>query len=348
MLASAKKNRQFLVDLFAGEFRGHAIIMDPLGKPFEKPDGDAAVSEAPVKDWLPCTLQMYEDRLRWHLMIGDDSVPWAGSWVGTEFFAACFGAPVKIDGQNIPFALPLVCTSEEADKLEAPSLNVRLIERIFELYYLAQERLGTDVPVGVPDIQSPFDIAALIWRKQDMFIAMREEPEAVKRLVDKCYQLLTSFFTEFKKQFPICSMSHCPYAYGPEELGIWLSEDEAGSMSVRDFEEFCLPTLTRLSEDHGGLFMHCCAAADHQYDNFNKIPNLRGINRVFQAVGPRPAIKAFENRTVIMQAWWNLEKINGLLDMALPGTRFLLNMGPEDPDDSKRTYEALRARCPRS
>ncbi|MEI7902136.1 MAG: hypothetical protein WCK89_17925, partial [bacterium] len=126
--------------------------------------------------------------------------------------------------------------------------------------------------------------------------------DAVKRLVDKCQALLKQFFAEFMREFPNCNLCHCPNAWGPPELGVWLSEDEAGSMSARMFEGFCLPNLNDLSDTFGGLFVHCCATADHQYGGFRKIHHLRGLNRVFQSPGPRPAIQAFSGQTVLTTA----------------------------------------------
>ena len=97
-------------------------------------------------------------------------------------------------------------------------------------------------------------------------------------------------------------------------------------MSPAMLEVFFLPSLNDLSREFGGIFVHCCATADHQYPMFNKVPNLRGINRVFQAAGPRPAIEAFSGRTVLVMGWADERGVCDLLDMALPDTRFLFNV----------------------
>ena len=123
---------------------------------------------------------------------------------------------------------------------------------------------------------------------------------------------------------------------------MWLSEDEAGAMSVPMFEEFCLPSLIALSETFGGLSMHCCATADHQYANF------RALQRLFQEPGARPAIETFSGDTVIVIAGYGEEAVHEMLDLALPDTRFLVNMPAQPLDDARRTYERLRERCPRS
>ena len=113
-------------------------------------------------------------------------------------------------------------------------------------------------------------------------------------------------------------------------------------MSVAMFEEFCLPELVELSEKFGGMFMHCCAAADHQYPSFRKIPNLRGLNRVFQAPGPRPAIEAFAGETVLMVAWTHEEKAREILAMAQPESRFLFSMSAASLEEAKGMVGRLR------
>ena len=348
MDALTLRNRRFLTDLFAGPFPGHGIIMDiEPGGTGRFRYGDFTRPERPLADWLPLLLQDYEDRVKWQEELGDDSVPYVVLQTGTELFAAAFGCPVHLYESDPPAAQPLVTAPDEADALEVPDLEAPPFDRVFEMARMVRERVGPEVPIRVPDIQSPFDIAALIWHKEDFFVATLTEPDAVKRLVDKCHCLLKAFFDRFIREVGECTLNHCPYAWAPPGLGIGLSEDEAGSMSAAMFEEFCLPGLVELSETYGGLFVHCCATADHQYENFRRIPNLRGLNRVFQEPGPKPAIEAFSGETVLVVAWVGEEQVYEMLDMAGPDTRFLFSMPGQALEDSKRTYERLRACCER-
>ena len=345
--ARIERNRRFLSDLFAGPFRGHALIMDPEPIPAKWP-GDFACSDRPLQDWVPLAVESYEAKLKRLEALDDDSVPDVRLATGTHLFAAAFGCQVHVYEDSPAAARPLVSSAEEADRLHEPGPYSPPLGRVFEYGHLLRKQVGADVPIGVPDIQSPFDIAALIWNKEDMYLALYQNPDAVQRLVAKCQRLLTAFLVEFKAQFPECNLCHCPQAWAPPELGCWLSEDEAGSMSVGMFEQFCLPSLVELSDQFGGIFVHCCATADHQYNSLKKLPNLRGLNRVFQEPGPRPAIEAFAGRAVLMQAWTTEEEIHKMLDMALPESRFLLNMPAQPLEEAKGTYERLRARCPRS
>lgn len=337
------KNKQFLTDLFTGKADRHGLIVIPE-LPARPWIDDLCLPERPVADWVPWAVERYERMRSCSEEFGDDLVPYVITSTGTEIFAAAFGSPVHLFEESNPAALPFVRTAEEADALRTPDLSSPTLARVFEFAQLVQEKLGPDVPISVPDIQSPFDIAALIWNKEDLFIAMYEDPDAVKRLVDKCHQLLKSFLAEFKRVVPNCNLCHCPVAWAPSELGCWLSEDEAGSLTTTMFEEFCLPTLDDLSKTFGGLFMHCCATADHQYASFRKIPNLRGLNRVFQEPGPKPAIDAFSGETVLMMSWCDEATYMNQLDLALPNTRFLFNLQAGSKDDLKRFYDRMRER----
>jgi len=347
MTTIEQRNRTFLRDLFSGPFPGHGIIMCPEAPP--SPLGDFTLSPRPVRDWVPWAVERYRNQLRSLEHFQDDSVPYVNLNTNTGIFAAAFGCQLHVYAEETnACALPCVETAAEADRLPEPSLNAPTLARIFELARLVRRELGPEVPISVPDIQSPFDIAALIWRKEKLLLAMCDAPEAVHRLVDKCTRLLERFLTEFRREMGEVNFCHCPVAWAPPELGCWLSEDEAGTMSVDMFDEFCIPPLADLSRRFGGLFMHCCATADHQYGEFLKIPNLRGLNRLFQAPGPAPAIEAFAGHAVLIEAWYPLALYSEMLAMAKADSRFLFNLGPVPPAEADAAYLKLRALCGRA
>jgi hypothetical protein len=343
-----ERKKLFLRDLFSGPFRGHAVFFSPLAPDVENP-GDYAVSERPVADFIPWLVAGYEAKMRMSETLDDDAVPFVNLATNTGVFAEAFGCPVHVyDTETNASAQPMVASAGEADALAEPSLDSRALVRYFEAVELVRKELGPDVPVSVPDVQSPFDVAALIWRKEDLFVALHTDPDAVERLVGKCERLLVNFIDELLRRRPNANLCHYPYAWAPNDLGMWLSEDEAGSISTEMFERFCLPSLTKLSERYGGLFMHCCASADHQYGEFLNIPNLRGLNRVFQEPGPTPAIEAFAGKTVLMLGCDGEARARELLEMAKPGTRFLFNVGAPTLDEAKAVYERVRELCPRT
>jgi len=107
-----------------------------------------------------------EHDLRCLKQIGDDRVPMLHCWTGTEVFAAAFGSPVEYPEHSMPFAMPAVGGADDADRLEEPDIYSGSLGAIFQLADRMVALCGPGYPVRICDVQSPFDIAALIRDKE--------------------------------------------------------------------------------------------------------------------------------------------------------------------------------------
>jgi hypothetical protein len=224
-------------------------------------------------EWAWQKYQLQLEQLTW---LDDDSIPYLDMLTGTEIFAAAFGCRVHYPSDNNPFAMPLVQSAEEAAKLTTPSLDSPHIAPLFKMAEELQRRAGPQALFRLVDIQSPMDIAALIWEKTSFYPALIETPEVVQELAFKVRTFLFSFLDEWFARFGRSFIAHYPEYYVPS--GITLSEDEVGAVSGRAFNRFFLPELVEISNRYGSLGMHCCANSRHQWENFKKIPNLRLLN----------------------------------------------------------------------
>jgi len=210
--------------------------------------------------------------------LDDDRVPCVSNFTGTETFAHAFGSPVVYPENNNPFAKPAVFSAAEASKLKKPRLEDSTLMEIFELAHRFR-KAAPDAVFQLPDIQSPLDIAALIWEKADFFMAFIDEPQAVKDLVAMTGELLTEFLDLWFKTFGNEFIAHYPDYYMPS--GITLSEDEIGAINCEQFNEFVYPVLCDLSTHFGGkIGIHCCAHAKHQWPFIAKTPGLVMLNLV--------------------------------------------------------------------
>jgi len=215
----------------------------------------------------------HSERTQW---LYDDSIPYLDMLTGTEIFAEAFGCKVHRTENNNPFALPMVRNVSEAIKIKPIALYNSTLVRFFEMADVLKDRAGDDAILRLVDIQTPMDIAALIWEKNDFYISLLEEPEAVKELSAKVYSLLTSFLDEWFMRYGKDFIAHFPPYYMP--YGISVSEDEIGVINSEMFMEFFYPELSDLSQRYGGIGIHCCANSRHQWENFKKIPGLKLIN----------------------------------------------------------------------
>ena len=208
--------------------------------------------------------------------VDDDRVPYLSNVTGTEIFAEAFGCRVHRPDDTNPFALPLIHTAAQADRLKIPELSRSSLAYLFEIGDELHRRGGPDALMKPVDIQSPMDIVALIWNKADLFIAMIEAPDAVRSLAEKVRQLVVAFFDEWFKRYGTIFVAHYPdYVM---QGGITMSVDEVGAVSDDMFRTFFREELIALSEHFGGIGIHCCADAHHQWGNFRDIPGLKLIN----------------------------------------------------------------------
>lgn len=228
------------------------------------------------KERIKWILENYNARLEAIEWLNDDSIPYIDMLTGTEIFAEAFGCEVYRPSDNMPFARPLIQEAKKVSKLKIPDLWNSSLTYLFEMADELKAKAGLDAILRMVDIQSPLDIAALIWEKSEFYVAFIEEPEAVRELAAKVNVLLTQFVDEWFKRYGKEFIAHYPNYYMPH--GLTLSEDEIGVVSPATFNEFFLPELTELSIRYGGLGIHCCADSMHQWSNFKKIPELKILN----------------------------------------------------------------------
>ena len=344
-----RKNSDFLRKLYRKETSERpAFLAVPAILPiFQWEDGDYTLSQRPVERWVPWVVEHYRRQVEWQEKLGDDAVPFAKLLTGTQLFAAAFGCPVHQFSDTNPCALPLVQSAAEADEIEEPDLwNCRGLMRVFELARLVQRELGPDVFLGPCDLQSGFDTASLIWDKSQMYCSLAdpEESEAVVRLAAKCARLFKKFLLALRKEFPRMSPCHCPDAWAPPEMGPWVSNDECGVVNPSVFENILLPELVDLSETFGGLGMHCCAAAEHQFEAFQKIPNFYAFNRCKAQRGFTPILErlAGPGGPTHVLCWISEEEILELRAKAPPETRFIFVWSGTDFEAAQAWHETMR------
>ncbi len=339
-MPTVEDNAAFLTNLFLkGPFEGHGIMCTPPGTPSYQSDlGDYTVSERPISEWVPQRVEDYRRQIEYLELEGNHAVPRARLGCGTHLYAAAFGCAVHQSREDNPFALPLVHGAEEADQLAEPKVwEQRPLTRVFELADALRTELGDEVYLSPPDVQSGFDTACLVWDKASLLVAMLTEPDAVKRLVGKCASLLRSFLGELRKEFPMLSPAHCPDVWAPPDLAPWLSNDECGVFNTACFEEFCLPELVEFAETFGGMGMHCCADAEHQFESFKKIPGFYALHRHAGRRGWNVLLDYFDGpeAPVLVLDSPTVEIIEGLIRQAAPETRFLFGHCAESLDDGK-------------
>ncbi|MCX7935756.1 MAG: hypothetical protein N3A66_10925, partial [Planctomycetota bacterium] len=222
--------------------------------------------------------------------VDDDRVPCINMMTSTEIFAEAFGCQVHYPENSNPFALPLIHRAAEVAKIKVPELSRSTLACHFEMADELRRRAGPEAVFHMVDIQSPMDIAALVWEKSSFYLAMLDEPLAVRDLAEKTRQLLVAFLDEWFKRYGREFVAHYPDYYMPG--GITLSEDEIGAVNSEIFEELFRPELEYLSQRYGGIGIHCCADARHQWPGIKNVRGLRLLNLV------KPPVRGVDHRII--------------------------------------------------
>lgn len=243
----------------------------------------------------------YQELVEQGSWLHDDTVPFLDVYTGTEIFAEAFGCRVHEAKDQMPFATPLIDDAGDVAGLKIPDLSSPPLKRLFTIADALRSRAGEDAVVRLPDIQSPMDICALIWRKDSFFVALVDNPAAVHELADKVMALLTAFLDKWFGRYGTDFIAHYPTYYVPH--GVTLSEDEIGAISSSMCAEHFLPELSALSERYGRIGIHCCADARHQWRNIERIPNLMLLNLGQPNDVLQEAYPYFSNHTTQMHRW---------------------------------------------
>ena len=241
-------------------------------------------------DWILKRYERMIDNLEW---LNDDAVPYLSMATGTEIFAEAFGCEVKYPNDTNPFAMPLINDLREISSIKVPDWSNTRLADLMEMAKRIRDEAGEDALLKITDVQSPADIAALVLNKEEFFVGLLTQPQAVVELMEKTYILLTGFMDAWFKEFGHAFIAHYPDYY--MDYGISLSEDEVGSINPEIFENYFLPFLNRLSEHYGQIGIHCCADSIHQWENFAKIKNLKVLNIVQPPDVCQKSHRFFEN-----------------------------------------------------
>ena len=271
----------------------------------------------------------------------DDFIPYAACVTGTEIFAEAFGSKVIKPENTNPYALPFITNSSEISKIKVPALEDSTLYYLFDMADKLKALCGDDALLGLVDVQTPMDIAALIWDKNYFFAAMIEEPEAVKELAYKISQLYFAFFDEWFRRYGKEFIAHYPDYYMPS--GLTYSEDEVGAVSPEIFEELFLPELIEISNRYGNVGMHSCAYSKHQWDNFKKIPNLKMLNLVFPNKPDimEESISFFAGHTAMYPGWSGVGAYETWFSQIDKNAHILLEFWVQDEEEAKRLADKL-------
>ncbi len=288
-------------------------------------------------DWIVKKYNLMRENMSW---LPDDSIPYLDMLTGTEIFAEAFGCKVVYPQANNPFALHKISNVSEISRLKTPNLWETRLADLFEMVHQLRSRTEKEAVVRLPDIQSPLDIAALIMKKEEFYMGIVDEPEAIRELIAMTYDLLTQFLDEWFKAFGREFIAHYPDYY--MEYGITLSEDEVGIVSASTFIDMFLKELNELSDRYGRIGIHCCANSRHQWDNIRKINNLCLLNVAQPEEIVKEAYTFFKDTCGQIHSFYGEGEIDTWGGQLPEGARIVFQLPANNREDALYKADALK------
>ena len=124
--------------------------------------------------------------------------------------------------------------------------------------------MGDRIPVGGPDLQSPVDVASMIFDYTQLVYAMMDEPQRVHTLMRMVTDAIIRACRVFQKEMTGYPLSGFNW-WMPQ--GIWLSDDLQAVLNPDLYREFAVPYNEALAQEFGGLGLHSCGRILHNIEN---------------------------------------------------------------------------------
>ena len=176
---------------------------------------------------------------------------------GTITMAKPWGGKVEVSDDGLPFIHPIANTLDEALAIE-PGENEDVANAV-SIYRQVCERLGRDdICFKTPDFQGVLNTAGLILKQEELFMDMHGQPDKVHRFLERVCDTNIAMMHSLRQQIGRTDGNIWPYVWLPHDVGVMITEDMMPLLSPDQFKQFGLPYLKRISDEFGGVFIHCC------------------------------------------------------------------------------------------
>lgn len=159
--------------------------------------------------------------------------------------AEAFGADIVFSEDEVPSIVGrLVSTEEEIDNLKVPSLDAGRVPEYLKANKLVAEHSSKPVLSGCI---GPYSLAGRLYDMSEIMMAIYIEPDAIKKLLQKCTRFITDYCVALKEA---------------GVNGVLIAEPAAGLLSNEACEEFSSvyvrQIIEKVQDDSFAVILHNC------------------------------------------------------------------------------------------
>jgi hypothetical protein len=232
-----------------------------------------------------------------------DFVPTLCPTLGVIAVPSAFGCEVVWWENDFPSVRPLPGDAlEQIGELARPQVRDGVLGRILDYSRIFIERMGGRYPIRLADVQGPLDNAALILGHTVFLEALLTRPREVHHLLGLVTDLTIDFIRAQRDLILELGAEFVPSGFQPwipDGRGISIANDAAVMIPPALHDEFGVPSINRLSDAFGGVYIHSCGNWTHLFSSLDKVRGLRGLEFGASETPFGPVAHHFGGRTVL-------------------------------------------------
>lgn len=182
-----------------------------------------------------------------------------------------FGGKTEWFNDRPPYQHPIITEVRQIDNLRLDFGKSDLYNNIFRQMRFFRKIVGDKIPIGAPDVQSPVDVASMIFDYTGLVYAMIDEPQRVHALMRMVTDAIIQACHAFKKEMTY-SLSAAFNWWLPR--GIFLADDLQAVLNADLYREFAVPYNEIMAAEFGGLGLHSCGRI---MQNIENVVNTKGL-----------------------------------------------------------------------
>jgi hypothetical protein len=211
----------------------------------------------------------YEDLYQRHRECNDDFFFVASPYWGIPWLEAILGCSVTVAVANCR-AGPCLAGLDDADRLAMDLEGNPWLEALLRFTRDLVQFADGRFPVCPPLLRGPGDAACALLGGEAFVTAMIDEPEKVRRLLERCAQIRLAVLRRLHQIIPSWHGTHAAGGY-PSRLWsrrsvAYYQEDSAALLSPRLFREFLLPLAQQATRAAEVNFVHLHSACLYPVD----------------------------------------------------------------------------------
>ena len=234
--------------------------------------------------------------------VDDDYIPSLSPGCRQGLIPTAYGAREEWTSDHY-WLSPVLASAEEVDGLPQPDLSRDgVAAEILEHTRFFRRATEGRLPVQMPDMQGPLDLAGNMLGAERLMVEMYDHPAAVHRLLDRMTRDFISYMHLQEEAaggtlVPI----HCmPTVWLPPGSAMSLSEDLLAVISPRFYPTFARPYNERVAAEFGRVVIHSCGSWEHNLAGLAQTQGLLGVNFGVSETNVERVAARFGRRSVLL------------------------------------------------